>query len=125
MSLVSTYVQAVDGKFYRNPTIREKDWFLCFDDEEPPELVVKDSLLKTKKPWKILNEARIKHKPEGYQPWKGDRSAGRLFGGKFHPGTGFFIEITARIPVPTHHDGIYDEKPKKQGVYYAWEEKIK
>lgn len=41
MSLVPTYVKADDGFFYKNPVLGTKDWFICFDDEDPPELVIK------------------------------------------------------------------------------------
>lgn len=40
MSLVSTYVLADNGLFYKNPTLRGEDWFICFDDDDPPELVI-------------------------------------------------------------------------------------
>lgn len=46
MSLVSTYVYATDGKFYKNPVIKGEGWFICFDDDDPPELVVELSLYK-------------------------------------------------------------------------------
>jgi len=45
MSLVSTFVIADDGYFYDDPHIGEPgnpDWFICFDDDDPPELVIFD-----------------------------------------------------------------------------------
>lgn len=42
MSLVSTYVLADNGMFYQDPRLGSDDWFLCFDDKEPPEFVVAD-----------------------------------------------------------------------------------
>lgn len=43
MSLIPTYAQSREGNWYRNPTIRADDgsWFVCWDDREPVELVVK------------------------------------------------------------------------------------
>jgi hypothetical protein len=43
MSLVSTYVRAADGDLYRNPVLADETngWYLCFDDDDPPELVWK------------------------------------------------------------------------------------
>jgi hypothetical protein len=46
MSLVATYVLATDGRYYEDPTIYDTEhwppnWFLCFDDDDPPELVVR------------------------------------------------------------------------------------
>lgn len=42
MSLVSTYVQSQSGRWYVGPTIRGDDFFVCWDDDEPIELVVKE-----------------------------------------------------------------------------------
>ena len=41
MSLVPTFVQSTSGKWYKNPVIKGDDWFICWDDDEPIELVVK------------------------------------------------------------------------------------
>lgn len=41
MSLVSSYVLFDNGRWYRDPTIRGEDWYLCFDDDDPPEVVIK------------------------------------------------------------------------------------
>jgi hypothetical protein len=47
MSLVPTWVLAQDGNYYSNPIVIgvEPDgaharWYICFDHEEPPELVI-------------------------------------------------------------------------------------
>lgn len=40
MSLVPVFVYASDGKYYKDPVIRGPGWFICFDDEEPPEVVI-------------------------------------------------------------------------------------
>lgn len=39
MSLVSVYVKSSSGIWYKNPLAYGRDWFLCYDDDEPPELV--------------------------------------------------------------------------------------
>lgn len=49
MSLVSTWVLFQDGKFYQNPVLYTEDWFLCFDDEDPPELVIRVEKKKQRK----------------------------------------------------------------------------
>ena len=46
MSITSTWVLAEDGRYYEDPTLYDPDhfppwWFLCFDEDEPPELVVR------------------------------------------------------------------------------------
>jgi len=48
MSLVPTFVQSAEGNWYKNPTIRGEKydegkkwkWFVCWDDDEPIELVI-------------------------------------------------------------------------------------
>lgn len=40
MSLVGIYVLADDEKLYHDPVLYGNDWFLCFDDDDPPELVI-------------------------------------------------------------------------------------
>lgn len=40
MSLVSTYVLCDDGLFYKDPTLYDADWFICFDDVDLPEIVI-------------------------------------------------------------------------------------
>ncbi|MCK5601730.1 hypothetical protein KAR91_07680, partial [Candidatus Pacearchaeota archaeon] len=43
MSLVSTYVKTTDGKWYQSLVYREEGWFICFDDDDPIELVIRKS----------------------------------------------------------------------------------
>lgn len=41
MSLVPTYVRRTDGKWLKNPTVGvQGSWFICWDDDDPPELVI-------------------------------------------------------------------------------------
>lgn len=40
MSLMPTYVLADDNKMYKDPVLFGEDWFLCFDDDEDPEIVI-------------------------------------------------------------------------------------
>jgi len=41
MSLVSTFVK-INGKWYQDPKITDNtnEWFICFDDDDDPEIVV-------------------------------------------------------------------------------------
>ena len=39
MSLVPTFVKADNGKWYQNPELEGPGWFICFDDDDPIELV--------------------------------------------------------------------------------------
>lgn len=57
MSLVSTYVRATDGYFYQDPVLSGDGWFVCFDDDDPPELVIDKS--KKLNPIDVLDGADI------------------------------------------------------------------
>lgn len=54
MSIVSTYVYIGGGKFLENPVIQFDEGFICFDDEEPPEIVIKKSHAPTRVAAKFL-----------------------------------------------------------------------
>lgn len=42
MSLVNHHILADDGKWYNSGTLGEaKLWYICFDDDDPPELVIR------------------------------------------------------------------------------------
>lgn len=43
MSLVSTYVCIGKDKFLQDPVIRFEHGFICFDDDDPPEIVLRES----------------------------------------------------------------------------------
>ena len=57
--LVSTWVLFQDGKFYQDPVLYGEDWFICFDDEDPPELVVRVERKKQRKSVFIERAAEI------------------------------------------------------------------
>ncbi|MCP4456096.1 MAG: hypothetical protein GY809_31960 [Planctomycetes bacterium] len=40
MSKVPTYVQSQSGLYYEDPVVRRPNWFVCWDDDEPIEVVV-------------------------------------------------------------------------------------
>jgi hypothetical protein len=40
VSKVATWVQGTDGQYYKNPEIEKDGFFICFDDEEDPEIVI-------------------------------------------------------------------------------------
>lgn len=102
MSLVSTFVKMSDGKFYQDPTIYDQsnNWFLCFDDEEDPELVIHQpkQLSKEdryKKVEEILELAKINAKIKSHSP-----SGERIFPDeKFKPAICAFLEIKESIDI--------------------------
>lgn len=102
MSLVSTYVKAVDGKFYKNPVLSGPNWFVCFDDDDPPELVIATRL--NLPPERILNDAGIK-----YSKLRKQGKSGRVFGGKIKNACAYFFDLDSALPVPNRHDGAFDK----------------
>ena len=126
MSLVSTYVKLADDKWYKNPVIYGYSWYICFDDDDPPELV----MTAPKQISKVERHAMIKdfleerniivssfvHSVSGsrlFPPeWKGSR-----------PAINAFLQIEKTIDCTNLlllHDGVFDERPEIQGVYYEW-----
>lgn len=72
MSIGPTFVKAYDGYFYQDPILRGDGWFICFDEDEPPELVIADTC--KRKPSEILDAAGIK-----YARIRPHIAAGRIF----------------------------------------------
>lgn len=115
MSMVSTYALADDGKWYRNPVlgIRDRDFFICFDDDDPIELVIADHM-KLEPEYVIERlglDAKVRGKPH---------RAMRYFSGKFYDARAWWIDVHKPIPAEfiTGHDGkIITIKPM-QGVFY-------
>jgi len=112
MSLVATYVQATDGKFYKGAVIFEEGWFVCFDDDDPPELVVFEG-------HKIPNLDWFERKNTPHSgghrcvppDWKKMRKAKSYWG-----------TLIKRIPIPTEYDGVVDSKNQIfEGVIYEKE----
>ena len=118
MSLVPTWVQAVDGKFYKNPVLKGEGWFICFDDDEPPEIVVSESLAsqipryyRTKElayrtvAMKLLQLQSFDFGLYQVKP----KTSLRLFNvitKSFERAGAFFFILRSPIPVPQQHDGV-------------------
>jgi hypothetical protein len=120
MSLVSTWVQATDGRMYKDPTIRGtfegRDYFICFDDDDPPELVLATGERPThtgkhlERAKQILSSLGLQ-----YSGIKRQRISIRMFSGKgsdhgtkeWQEATSFFFQLESPIPVPTA--GNYDD----------------
>jgi hypothetical protein len=101
MSLVSTYVKSQDGKYYQNPTIYGIGWYICFDDDEPPEFVlaIDDRKLSNSYIIKEIKEQLQKSKIKAEIKSKVGRS-GRLFPPlykRFRKASRVFIEIEKPI----------------------------
>jgi len=115
MSLVATYVKADDGFFYNCPILSGEGWFICFDDDEPPELVIaKDSEVKFENVFKKLgiDYNKIKERKMGGE---------RFFDGEFKEALSYFFKLRKPIPSKyiTKNDGkIKSIKEIYQGVIY-------
>ena len=122
MSLVSTYIKTTDGKWYRNLVYRGEGWFICFDDDDPIELVIRKS--SGIKPEDI---DLLKQFPK-FRLSK-PRSSGRNFGGDWlFPAVAYFLCAESQLsfgnpfPAPREtdtYDKVFDEYPNTQGVYYG------
>ena len=126
MSLGPTFVKMADGKWYKNPVLygNSSQWFLCFDEDDPPELVIhqpKEQFSKADR-WELIDRllanlgiiSRIlEHVPCGQR--------------MFPPHYMEFKEsirayLTIRQPIDLtnlmiKHDGAFDQMPDIEGCY--------
>lgn len=117
MSLVSTYVESQSGKWYKNPVVKGDGWYICWDDDEPIEIVI-DEAKKLNvsdilddlaaKGWCLTVESR---------PCRGAR---RLFDGDFKPAVSYYLRQAILGPTDEMlSDSEYiDYKPQDEGVFY-------
>lgn len=128
MSLVSTWVRTADGKWYQNPAFYSDsgNWFLCFDDDDPPELVIHQpkQLSKVERvevAVALLNRWKIKAKILSHTP-----CGQRIFPPNwtpFKPAISIFIKIKEAIVIGEMKilfDSVSDEMPDGQGCFYKW-----
>jgi hypothetical protein len=131
MSLGTTYVRAVDGKFYAEPVFRGvtskgNRWYLCFDEDDDPELVLEITHGK-EKPNALLpafcrTDGRLTTATEG-----GERVFG-VDGTKwlFAKAISFWVKCHTRIDVPTEYDKSRQPSTQKTGLngtYYDFEKR--
>jgi hypothetical protein len=97
-------------------------WFLCFDDDDPDELVIFEKTgAKFMAPEEVIRENHLPF----IKPRKACRAIRCVIGGK---GTAeaqsWWVEMTAPIPskLIVDHDGIVkgDIKKQGQGVYHGY-----
>lgn len=115
MSLVSTYVRADDGNLYRDPVLSGNGWFICFDDDDPVELVV------TQKSG--IKDSQEFLKSLGINPLdlhKGSSNMRQFEKGKWESAKSWFFEIDQTInhKLITRHNGIVERNQISQGVIY-------
>jgi hypothetical protein len=109
----STWVKAVDGKFYKDPVLRGTfeghDYFICFDDDDPPELVLATGERPTHT-GKHLARAKcileslqlkcsdIRRKSIAIRVFNGPGAGKRVK--EWQEATGYFFTLSSPIPVP-------------------------
>jgi hypothetical protein len=107
VSLVSTYVYIGDGEFLANPTIRFPEGFICFDDDDPPEIVLRKATTTCADGKKILVRLGIPHEDLEPQRSQGERMFGRDVK-SFAPARTYFFTLTGPLPrgLDVEHDGV-------------------
>ena len=120
MSLVGTYVQTQEGHWYADPTIwgENREWFICYDDDDPIELVIKSSSEKTVDT--ILQDLR----KNGWvlRVLSRGLSGQRVFDESFTfvPAKSYFLRQVQKGPTDQMMGDSkrLDKKPNGQGAYY-------
>lgn len=122
----AVFVQGTDYKYYRNPIVYGDNWFIEFEDNELPEIIVKrfektneKSALRRMR--SILNKAGFKYKIKANVA----RTV-RVFPPKFQ---GFddalatFFELRDLVPVENikvHDQGVLTLFPEADGTYFTF-----
>lgn len=121
MSLVSTYVQSKQGNWYENPTVEGDGWFICWDDDEPIELVIADDAKTVNGQPLTAQTVLNKLKKEGWSLrilYSGSK-AQRLFKGNFKPAKAYFLSQYSGPTDRMLKGKRLKMKPTGQGVYYT------
>jgi len=131
MSLVSTFVKMSDEKWYKNPCIYDEtyDWYLCFDDDDPPELVVYQPQQLTKEKrmariFEVIDKAKIKARVLVKTVSLSNRLFPPNWSGNFKPTASVYLEITHPIDLKelqVKHNGVSDELPTDLCGYVAYD----
>ena len=132
MTMCYIFTRCKNGKYYRGLTYwaeNKKDWFICFDDRDPIELVIRHPEI-----WGMKGKTKYEYLTSIAEKILSnlDFPSHRL--GKFHTSNRmigrsacWFIRSTQDYapftPFPTPRkwdewDKVYDEKPKYEGVYF-------
>lgn len=121
MRLVPTYVESQEGNWYKNPIVRGRGWFICWDDDEPIELVC---YVHTK-PGTILGNLKklgwnlrvISKAMQGQRCFSSD---GNIMD-NMHPAKSYFLkqENGPLDSMIKEHQGKYRESPRREGTFYS------
>jgi len=111
MSLVTTYFLASDGNLYE-ATLRGDNWFLCFDDDDPPELVIKGGEGQSNQRAREIAARLLDIVGINADLLTGPHRSGRIFNGKSARSFAFFLDINEPIPVALLPEGSKPAKPR-------------
>lgn len=126
MSKVATYVEGADGRYYMDPVIYTNDWYVRFDDDQPPQIVVRSFKNSTqeseaKRCKKFLKSAGFKFKNFDYE------SGGlRMFPPAWTMKQAGWSNFIMLAPFPVdgvqiHSDGDFEIMPDiMQGTVMIW-----
>ena len=107
MSLVPTWVLCDDNNLYKGATLAwapDGEWFICFDDDDPPELVWQGKHRTTEEAEALLAQAGIQVSHVGPPAYatrfttKGIVEGAKISGDNFVESTSFFVTITSPPP---------------------------
>lgn len=145
MSLVSTWALADDGRLYQNPVLGDAthEWFICFDDDDPIEMVVKahkpsraaEGVLRIGVGKQAVLEhvraliQRLDMKGVQIQGLNHGDGTSRCFepNDKFHRSVAVWLDIKHPIPARLiiKHDQVADVLPPGDKVFYNFDQPIK
>lgn len=128
------FVRCADGKFYEDLVYQDsplrRAWFICFDDKEPAEIVVRASEQSDMGPRDILRARGFDACLKTLLPGRKDKHK-RFFGVEAdgtpiegHEAISWFLVFKKGVPLPnpTSHDSCvesYPIFPNKPGVYFG------
>lgn len=144
MSLGAVFVRARDGALYREPIWVFAEGFICFDEDEPPELVLWIDPAEEEPPLaalltlsgkRLVAAHTVLRRVFGFGP-AGDAcsadvdslapqsDAQRVFPGSdppdLKPARSFFFEVVGRPPRPTLDDGTERYPRRAGGTVFDW-----
>jgi hypothetical protein len=122
MSLGYIFIKCDDGKWYRGGALGEEDWFLCFDEDEPPEIVIKKKAYEEGlTPQKVIEKVGLNADIAG----KIKNFAGRCFTKtlELEPAIAVYLRIYAPPPAKwiKDYDKVCDKCPDCEGTFYNFE----
>lgn len=123
MSQQAVYVQALDGLLYKDPIISGNNWFVCFDDTEPPEIVMKRYGSTTEKSARRMAHTLLLGAGIGFELGEiNSLKNGRSFPPTWKPApaSSIFFKLLAPIPVPRDHGGVKIKPSLIAGAIIFW-----